>query len=203
MSLDDFNAAKIMEVIESDSPVENFASWPLWAKKSFVKTHKTRNERFYLWVFLWRNGVTPQKATYWTMMHGGYDKDAWRSITDLERKARTPEGRAYLAKPRVMILATGRPESSNDHPLQEILQEPPFNAAQQEAQAIESMVLNEEIKYLRRKAEMASPLPPTRKLSKWHLFGEANASYRKRTKEEKMKALFEEEGEDIFDLFTQ
>lgn len=62
----------------------------------------------YMFLFLWNGGLPPDRAVYWTMWHGGYDRDAWRSIMDLVEKTKTPNGRRYLASIRVFSMMEGK-----------------------------------------------------------------------------------------------
>lgn len=103
------NALFLRELRDADEFYE-FKTWPLWAKQAFLNNHKNRNARMYLWVFFWKNGLPPGRATYWTMRHRTYDRDAWRSIQDLAAKATTKEGQAYLQRIRVFDMEKGRPD---------------------------------------------------------------------------------------------
>lgn len=110
----------ILRSLEMDEDFWPFKDWPLWAKQSFLKPHKNRNERYYLWIFLWKNGMEPHRASYWVMKHGGYDREGWQSIRDLENKAKTPHGRRYLGLPRIWDMELRRPTSIKDLPPPEL-----------------------------------------------------------------------------------
>lgn len=99
---------QILKELEAADEFFPFNKWPPWAKHSFLKAHKNRNERMHMFVFLWKNGLRPQRAIYWTMRHGGYDRSAWRSIQDLAKKTESAEGRAYLNRIPVLDMHTGR-----------------------------------------------------------------------------------------------
>lgn len=91
--------------------------------------------------------MNPQRATFWTMRlpHGAepYDRSAWRSIMDLERKASTPEGRAYLSLPRIYDMELGRPTSSRDPPSTNNLLEPLLGIEENENDELEAAVAEE------------------------------------------------------------
>jgi len=89
---------KILKELQETDEFYEFKDWPLWAKQSFLNKHKDRKQRFWLWLFLWKNGMRPERAVYWVMRHGGYDRNAWSSLQDLVKQTYTKEGRSYLTK---------------------------------------------------------------------------------------------------------
>lgn len=88
----------------------DYETWPAWAKMSFDKKHKNRNERFKLFVFFWRNGMEPGTARRWVMIHDTYDKAAWESMEDLVQKTRTKHGTEYLERIPIYIFNSNRVE---------------------------------------------------------------------------------------------
>jgi len=87
-----------LNAIEQSDEFFPFNKWPQWAKSLFLIKHKDRNQRFRLWIFFWKNGMEANRARYWVMFGGGYDRSAWSSMQDLVNKTQTPQGRAYLGK---------------------------------------------------------------------------------------------------------
>lgn len=65
----------------------HYQEWPVYYRALFFKHHKNRRERFQLWLFFWANGMRPDRAVYWVMWHGGYDRSAHSSMQDLVRMA--------------------------------------------------------------------------------------------------------------------
>lgn len=109
---------QILREIEDEDWFE-FSQWPTWAKSSYLKRHKNRAERFNLWLFFWRNGMLPERATHFVLIHGGYDQDAYRSLISLERQSETEAGREYLSRPRMFDMILGRPTPTRaDHEAQ-------------------------------------------------------------------------------------
>jgi len=49
--------------------------------------YKGNEERFKLWNFLFQNGMNPLRATFWTLWHEDYDKEAHRQMNWLENTA--------------------------------------------------------------------------------------------------------------------
>lgn len=81
--------------------------WPEWARRYFHNRHKDRKQRMQLWLVLWKSGMTPERAVYFVMFSGTYDRSAWLSMNDLVKKTKTPEGRTYLARFPVIDLTAG------------------------------------------------------------------------------------------------
>jgi len=66
--------------------------WPAFPwRKFFFKPHKTNNERFRLWMFMFINGLPPDRCTYWVLYHGGYDKNAVSDMNNLAYRAKIKE----------------------------------------------------------------------------------------------------------------
>lgn len=101
-------------------------SWsaaPKFWRNLFFKYHKSYDERRRVWLLLWRNGLSPEEAAFWTLWHGirginrvppryahdlGYDRAAHYAMRDLVRRA----GRdaSYFDKYRVWSFLSGRVE---------------------------------------------------------------------------------------------
>lgn len=93
--------------LEGDS-FPPWREWPqLWVDM-LLKQHKDRRERYRLFLFLWANGMEPQKAVFWVMWHFTYDKSAWLSITDAANLTITVSGRSELSKGKVFIISEGK-----------------------------------------------------------------------------------------------
>lgn len=104
----------IVSAFDSEDIFYKVSTWPTWAQVAFQKPHKDRNERFYLFVFLWKNGLEAWKAKEWMMWHRTYDRSAWQSMSDLEAMTRVKGGRLYLQRFPVMDMALGRVERQTD-----------------------------------------------------------------------------------------
>ena len=63
------------------------ALWPDWVKRLLYNGHKKNNERYNLWLYLWRNGVEPGYCSEIVLFHMGYDYGAKRDMKELERMA--------------------------------------------------------------------------------------------------------------------
>lgn len=108
-----------LERLDVIDPIE---TWPKWAQENFHALHKSNNQRFNLWLFLWRNGVEPQLAQDIVFFHhrfGGefrYDTNAWTDIGELVKVARQSlsEKKRKLEMKPMYILAAKRvlPDSS-------------------------------------------------------------------------------------------
>lgn len=98
--------------IKFDDLITDVVNWPAWAKQSLFKVHKNRSERMNLWVFLWKNGVPPEKAVEYVLFHGKvglttYDASAISSMGDLVKKTLTRDGVSYLNKIKVWDMTAG------------------------------------------------------------------------------------------------
>lgn len=98
----------IVSEIEEADVFFPMRQWPPWARQAFVKEHKNRDERFKLATFFWKNGMMAHQALAWVMWHGGYDRDAWRSMNDWKEMTNTSAGREYLRNVPVMDITLGR-----------------------------------------------------------------------------------------------
>lgn len=84
------------------------ASWPQWARQALQNPHKNREDRFNLFVFLWKNGMEAWRAQEWVMYHKTYDTSAWKSMQDVVNHTKTREGRLYLRRIPMMDMELGR-----------------------------------------------------------------------------------------------
>lgn len=74
------------------------SEWPQWARNLLCVSHKTNQQRFTLWLFLWTNGIHPARAAGIVMYHGNvrygfhYDNAAHNQMRWLVKTALdTPE----------------------------------------------------------------------------------------------------------------
>lgn len=89
-------------------------TWPNHFRTLFNSDHLNRHQRFELWLFFWRNGLTSAQATYHVLWqkpsikssHLRYDNSAESSLKDLEKKTYT--NIKYLTKFPVIDLSIGR-----------------------------------------------------------------------------------------------
>lgn len=65
----------------------HFTALPLYIQEMLLLNHKTRLVRVKLFHFLWLNGLSPRIIPDIIMFNGGYDKDAWRDIDGMVKKA--------------------------------------------------------------------------------------------------------------------
>jgi len=90
-------------------------TWPLYFRKLFNSDHIDRKQRFELWLFFWRNGLPPARATYNVLWQRPaivkssqvYDQNARNSLRDLEKKALAGHW-DYLNKFPMINLSEGR-----------------------------------------------------------------------------------------------
>lgn len=97
--------------------------WPEWAKRSFVTPHKFRDDRYKLFVFLFKNGMPVHKIKYWVLWHEkyapwtSYDTAAHRQLTQLTKAAEDARGKQFWAIWRtpvyVMINQEVEPQSTD------------------------------------------------------------------------------------------
>lgn len=90
------------------------SQWPKYFRGLLNRDHLYRKERFELWLFLYRNGLPPQAATWHVLWQrpairnssGRYDNSAVASVKDLEKKAESDY--RYLNKFPVYDLSIGK-----------------------------------------------------------------------------------------------
>lgn len=82
-------------------------TWPGMWQRLFFNAHKSRSDRYRLFVFLFLNGMMPHHAVYWTMWHATYDQSAWLSILDAANDTLTKDGLDRLYRNRVFNIHTG------------------------------------------------------------------------------------------------
>jgi len=70
-------------------PLERWPAFP-W-RKFFFKPHKKNNERFRLFMFLWLNGMPPDRCVYWILYHNTYDAAARSDMNNLAFRAKIKE----------------------------------------------------------------------------------------------------------------
>lgn len=76
----------VRELLGADE-FPHFKEWPLNKKQLFLKQHKKRNDRLELFLFLWGNGMRPERAMYWVLWHNTYDRSAIEDVQGMVRKA--------------------------------------------------------------------------------------------------------------------
>lgn len=92
-----------------------FSKWPPIAKDYMLKSHKSRNERYYLMRFLCYNGMRPEVASYWITREGVYDDEAQRDQLGLVEKAKHVE---FYRKGRLFNMKLGRTDTAEEVPTQ-------------------------------------------------------------------------------------
>lgn len=77
----------MLRELRDEDGFHDFNLWPRHIKEKLLTPHKNNELRFYIWHFLWANGMYPHKATYYTLWHGNYLQAVHNSMRWLEVKA--------------------------------------------------------------------------------------------------------------------
>lgn len=103
-------ASSLIEDWEASEEGYSLSKWPKWAKDSFFKTHKNHDDRYKLFVFLWKNGVPPDNIESWVLYHEKfgrpfwYDQNAHRQIRDLVLSVNYRQGKQFQTIWRTPVL---------------------------------------------------------------------------------------------------
>lgn len=88
-----------------------FTEWPSWILRIFVKDHKTFDDRFALFKFLFANGAAPEEAARWILFNPyaplGYDASAHNHMRYLVNKAKNNPD--YFMRFRIYDMSEKRP----------------------------------------------------------------------------------------------
>lgn len=122
-------SAKFLEHLEEGDLFFPLSTWPPIAKEYMLKTHKSRNERFYLMRFLCYNGLRPAIASNWVLREGEYDQEALRDQAGLIEKAKHFE---FYRKGRIFNMRLGRTDTAEEAPIAST-QPPPLSQPQTRA----------------------------------------------------------------------
>jgi hypothetical protein len=112
------NADLLSSLEKNKALLWTFQEIPRLWQNLILKSHKNRDERFKLFVFLWSNGMPPLEARKVVMWHHGkttqYDRSAWQGIAAAVKLTEDESGREYLRKIHVWDYILGRVTKPSD-----------------------------------------------------------------------------------------
>lgn len=120
---------RFLEVLEEGDLFFPLSKWPPIAKEYMLKSHKSRNERYYLMRFLCYNGLRPEIASNWILREGQYDHEALTDQAGMIQKAKSVE---FFRKGRIFNMRLGRTDTADEAPVAST-QPPPLSHPQTKA----------------------------------------------------------------------